>query len=179
MMSHYHKHNPLMQIVWELYTHTLCSLPAYCTVGQHIWRVEVPLIYIWIMEWHHPERVLRQLGMKQLVPLFVDMSTDLHKISLQGKWEKDWEVEHEPFIQQWANRENEVRGSPPLDGDDTYLVQYMVWYNRNTRRYITPEFVYWELMVNFMDETIVRLNIFSSFIMHAKLHNNYCCYLLP
>ena len=28
-----------------------------------------------------------------------------------------------------------------------------------------------------MDETIVRLNILSSFIMHAKLHNNYRCYV--
>ena len=37
MMSHYHKHNPLVQIVWELYTHTLGSLPAYCIAGQHIW----------------------------------------------------------------------------------------------------------------------------------------------
>ena len=85
--------------------------------------------------------------MKQPVPLIVDTSTDLHKISLQGKWEKDWEVEHAPFFKQWANRENEVRGSPLLDGDDTYLVEYMVWYNRNTRQYITPESAYWELMV--------------------------------
>ena len=147
MMSQYHKHNPLMQIVWELYIHMLGSLPAYCIVGQHIWRAEVPLIYFWIVEWHHLEWVLCQFGMKQPIPLVVDTSTDLHKISLQGKWEKDWEVEHVPFIQQWANQEKEVCGSPLLDGDDTYLVQYMVWYNRNTRRYITPKSAYWELMV--------------------------------
>ena len=78
----------------------LGSLPAYCTVGQHIWKAEVPLIYFWIVEWHHPERVLRRFGMKQPVTLVVDMSTNLHNISLQGKWEKDWEVEHAPFIQQ-------------------------------------------------------------------------------
>ena len=147
MMSHYHKHNPLMQIVWEPYTHTLGSLPAYCTAGQHIWRAEVPLIFFWIVEWHHPERVLRQFGMKQPVPSVVDTSTTLHKISLQGKWEKNWEVEHDPFIRQWANRVNVVRGSYLLDGDDTYLVEYMMWYNRHTRRYITPESAYWELMV--------------------------------
>ena len=85
--------------------------------------------------------------MKQPVPLIVDTSTDLHKISLQGKWEKDWEVEHAPFFKQWTNRENEVRGSPLLGGDDTYFVKYMVWYNRNTRQYITLESAYWELMV--------------------------------
>ena len=133
-----------MQIVWELHTHTLGSLPTYCTVRQHIWRAKMPLIYFWIVEWHHPERVLRRFGMKQPVTLVVDMSTNLHNISLQGKWEKDWEVEHDPFIWQWANRVNVVRGSSLLDGDDTYLVEYMMWYNHNTRRYITA---YWELMV--------------------------------
>ena len=107
----------------------------------------MPLIYFWIVEWHHPERVLRQFGMKQPVPSVVDTSTTLHKISLQGKWEKNWEVEHDPFIRQWANRVNVVRGSDLLDDDDTYLVEYMMWYNRHTRRYITPESAYWELMV--------------------------------
>ena len=81
------------------------------------------------------------------VPLVVDTSTALHKISLQGKWEKDWVAEHQLHIQQWANRGDEVRAAPLLDGDDTYLVEYMTWYNRNTRRYITPESAYWELMV--------------------------------
>ena len=105
------------------------------------------MIYFWIVEWHHPKGVLRQFRMKQPVPRVVDTSTTLHKISLQGKWEKNWEEEHAPFIQQWANRENVVHRSSLLDGDDTYLVEYMMWYNRNTRRYITPESVYWELMV--------------------------------
>ena len=147
MMSHYHKHNPLMRIVWEPYTHTLGSLPTYCTTGQHIWRAEVPLIYFWIMEGHHPEWVFRQFGMKQPVPLVVDTLTNLHKISLQGKWEKEWEAELAVHIQQWANRGHEVRAAPLLNDDDTYLVQYMKWYDCNIRRYITPESTYWELTV--------------------------------
>ena len=147
MMSHYHKHNPLIQIVWESYTHTLGSLPAYCTAGQHIWRAKVLLIYFWIVEGHHPDRVFRQFGMKQPIPLVVDTSTNLHRISLQGKWEKDQEVEHHVHIQQWANRGHEVCDAPLLDGDDTYLIQYMTWYDRSIRWYITPESAYWELMV--------------------------------
>ena len=146
-MSHYHKHNPLVQIVWVSYTHTLGSLPAYCTAGQHIWRAEVPLIYFWTVEGHHPKWVFRQFGMKQLVPLVVNTSTDLHKISLQGKWEKDWEAKHDVYIQQWANREHEVHATPLLDGDDTYLVEYMKWYDCSTRRYIIVESAYWELTV--------------------------------
>ena len=147
-MSHYHKHNPLVQIVSEPYTHTLGSLPAYCTAEQHIWRAEVPLIYFWIMEGHHLEQVFHQFGMKQPVPLVVNMSTDLHKISLQGKWEKDWEAKHDVYIQQWANWEHEVCAASLLDSDDMYLVECMKWYDRSTRWYITVESAYWELTLS-------------------------------
>nr|XP_023919086.1 serine/threonine-protein phosphatase 7 long form homolog [Quercus suber] len=146
------------QIVWEPYTFALASLPAYCYAGQHIWRAEVPLIYFWIVEGHHPERVLRQFGMKQPVPMVVDTSIDLHKISLQGKWEKDWVAEHDAHIQQWANRGQLVRAAPLLDGDTTYLVEYMTWYNGSTRRYITLESAYWELMVRTMLRSLRRCN---------------------
>ena len=47
-----------LQIVWEPYKNYLGSLPAYCTAGQHIWRSIVPLLHFWVVERHHPERVL-------------------------------------------------------------------------------------------------------------------------
>ena len=43
---------------------------------------------------------LPSIGMKQPVPLVMNTSTDLQKISLQGKCEKDWEAEHDVYIQQ-------------------------------------------------------------------------------
>ena len=74
-----------LQIIWEPYTNYLGSLPAYCTASQHIWRSIMPLIHFWVVEGHHPKRVLQQFGMKQGVPINVDTSTELHKITLQGK----------------------------------------------------------------------------------------------
>ncbi|KAK9994234.1 hypothetical protein SO802_023937 [Lithocarpus litseifolius] len=124
-----------MQIVWESYMQILGSLPTYCTTGQHIWRAEVPLIYFWIVEGHHPERVFYQFGMKQPLPESVDMSSNLHRISLQGKWEKDWAVEHAVHIQQWGNRGQLVHATLLLDDDTTYLVEYKRWYNGTTRRF--------------------------------------------
>ena len=61
------------------------SLPAYCMAGQHIWRSIVPLIYFLVVKGHDPKHVLRQFGMKQGIPVDVDTSTELHKITLQGK----------------------------------------------------------------------------------------------
>ena len=99
-------------------------------------------MYFCIVEGHHPERVFCQFGMKQPVPLVVDTSTDLHRISLQGKWDRDWLAEHVAHIQQWANRGQLVCAAPLLDGDTTYLVDYKRWYDRSTRWYIILESAY-------------------------------------
>ena len=97
--------------------------------------------------------------MKQPVPAVVDMLTDLHRISLQGKWDKDWVVEHVAHIQQWGNRGQLVRAAPLLDSDTMYLIEYMRWYNGSTRRYITLEFEYWEIMArqNFLPHLLKPL----------------------
>ena len=56
------------------------------------------LIYFWIVEDHHPERVFHQFGMKQAPLDLVDTLVDLHRISLQGKLERDWVQEHAIYI---------------------------------------------------------------------------------
>ena len=111
----------------------LDSLPLYCIAGQHIWKAIVSLIYFWIVEEHHPERVFCQFGMKQLPSEFVDMSVDLHKISLQGKLEKVREVEHAVNILRWANRGQLRANAPTLDWDTTFLAAYMEWYRCMTK----------------------------------------------
>ena len=68
----------------------------------------MPLIYFWIVEDHHPERVFRQFGMKQVPPDIVDTFLHLHKISLQGKLDKDWVQEHAVYIDRWAHREEHI-----------------------------------------------------------------------
>ena len=78
-----------LQIVWEPYKNYLGSLPAYCIASQHIWRSIVPLIHFCVVEGHHPKRVLRQFGMKQGILVNVDTSTELHKITLWGKHQKN------------------------------------------------------------------------------------------
>ena len=89
----------------------------------------------------------------------MDMSTDLQRISLQGKWDKDCAVEHVAHIQQWGNRGQLVRAAPLLDSDTMYLVEYMRWYNGSTRRDITLEFEYWEIMArqNFLPHLLKPL----------------------
>ncbi|XP_065621267.1 serine/threonine-protein phosphatase 7 long form homolog [Quercus suber] len=144
------------QVVWEPYRDVLDSLPPYCTAGRHIWRATVPLIYFWIVEDHHPERVFRQFGMKQAPPGLVDTSVELHRISLQGKLETDWVQQHAIYIDRWAHRGERVANAPTLDGDTTYLAAYMAEYRRSTRRYITRESAYWEILVESNVEMLLQ-----------------------
>ena len=128
---------PFIQILWEPYKDVLNSLPTYCIANQHIWRSVVPLIYFCVVKENQPKHVFRQFGIKQLPPSFVDTSAKLHMISHQGKYDKDWVVEHAFYIQQWANRGQCVCDEPILSGDMMYLYTYMKWYLKITRRFIT------------------------------------------
>ena len=76
----------------------------------------MPLIYFWIVEDHHPKRVLRQFGMKQ--------------------------APHAVYIDRWAQRGEHLADVPALDRYTTYLVAYMELYRRTTKQYITRESVY-------------------------------------
>ncbi|KAK9995441.1 hypothetical protein SO802_020127 [Lithocarpus litseifolius] len=119
------------QVVWEPYRNYLDSLPAYCTAGQHIWRSVVPLIHFWVVEGHHPERVLRQFGIKQGIPDNIDNSIELHKITLQGKHDKNWVEEHAAHIAEWAAHAKIVE-APPFHGEMSYNDKYMVWFRPRT-----------------------------------------------
>ena len=142
-----------LQIVWEPYRNYLGSLPTYCTAGQRIWRSIVPLIHFWVVEGHHPERVLRQFGMKQDVPINVDTSIALHKITLQGKHEKNWVVEHRTHIAKWTAHAT-IAEAPPFHGEMSYNDDYMVWFRPRTVRHITRETSYWDTLVSF--QTLFR-----------------------
>ncbi|KAK9997859.1 hypothetical protein SO802_017462 [Lithocarpus litseifolius] len=72
--------------------------------------------------------------MKQAPPDIVDTSVDLHRISLQGKLERDWVQKNAVYIDRWAHRGEHLTDALTLDGDTTYLAAYMESYRRTTRR---------------------------------------------
>ncbi|XP_074342534.1 serine/threonine-protein phosphatase 7 long form homolog [Apium graveolens] len=53
---------------WEPYSDIIDDLPAYYLTGRHIWRYRGPLLCIFIVETHVPDRVARQFGMVQSIP---------------------------------------------------------------------------------------------------------------
>ena len=137
----------LLQIVWEPYRNYLGSLPAYCTASQHIWRSIVPPIHFWVVEVHHPKRVLRQFRMKQGIPINVDTSTKLHKITLQGKQDRNWAEVDAMHITKWATHAT-IADAPPFYRKMSYNDEYMVWFCPRTVCHITKETLYWDTLVS-------------------------------
>ena len=80
--------------------------------------------------------------MKQGIPVNVNTSTELHKITLQGKQERNWVEEHAIHIAKWAAHAT-IADAPPFHGEMSYNDEYMVWFCPRTLRHITKENSYW------------------------------------
>ena len=51
-------------VLWQPYVgEVVDQLPDICLADQEIWRTMSPLICFDTVEWHRPERVLRQFGL--------------------------------------------------------------------------------------------------------------------
>uniref|UniRef100_A0A2N9IPV6 Aminotransferase-like plant mobile domain-containing protein n=1 Tax=Fagus sylvatica TaxID=28930 RepID=A0A2N9IPV6_FAGSY len=127
------------QVVWQPYSdEVIADLPEYCTVGKEIWRAVVPLICFHIVEKHYPDRVMRQFGMQQHIPSNVNTDEKLHSIDLRGQGQKNWEHSHAPHIELWQNRREHIASADPQVGLMDENDEYMKWYRRITRRFISP-----------------------------------------
>ena len=85
-------------VVWQLYLDVIESLPLYCTNGQASWMSLCPLICFHIVEWHRPDRVMRQFGMTQVVPAHCEFDSELHRVDLRGHPQTNWAQEHATYI---------------------------------------------------------------------------------
>ena len=77
-------------VVWEPYEGFLgedLEVAVPQIVGdRHLWYARVPMINFWMVEFHYPDRVMRQFGRMQLVPPPLPEPWEIH--------EKDMKHEH-------------------------------------------------------------------------------------
>ena len=59
-------------IVWQPYEEFLAEepdiAPPRIKEERNLWMIRVEMIHFWVVEWHYPDRVMRQFGRKQQVP---------------------------------------------------------------------------------------------------------------
>lgn len=120
----------------------LATAPPVCRDHPELFRAKVPLIYFNVVEWHRPDRVMRQFGLQQhipeITPAEVQDHARLHKITRKGaQGERRWTAMHQNMIALWNNRVPFVRRE---DQPVVNVSQYMAWYRQITRRFITTPF---------------------------------------
>ena len=109
-MSYFTKNKQLccyMQFQWEPYTtNVMSALSPICLVGSVAWCAVVSLICFQVVEWHQPDRVLRQFGLQQPIPRYHSQPQNIHGITLKGKQGENWGQLFAPMISQWNNRDD-------------------------------------------------------------------------
>ncbi|KAJ7967944.1 serine/threonine-protein phosphatase 7 long form-like [Quillaja saponaria] len=127
------------QMIWQPYTpERVASLPDVCLRDQHVWRTIAPLICYDAIEWHRPDRVLRQFGLRQGIPMDCDTEVKLHAIDRRGRHHYNWKLYHGRYIQLWEARDETIATGEPTEHPMHYHDPYMKWYRSITRRMITP-----------------------------------------
>ncbi|KAL0431482.1 UNVERIFIED_CONTAM: hypothetical protein Sradi_0774200 [Sesamum radiatum] len=88
------------QFIWQPYDLDSDVIMAYAAdFNPQLWRSSCPLIFYAIVEMHHPERVLRQFGMRQNIPEAIDTrDMSLHQISRKNRTGTDWNLQHIQYI---------------------------------------------------------------------------------
>ena len=100
----------------------------------------VPLICFDMVEWHWPDRVMRQFGHQQHIPGSCDNLPQLYKVDRKGKHDKDWASTHVKYIRLWDRRAESIFAPRLHDSDISRVAQeYMSWYKRITRQFLSPQ----------------------------------------
>ncbi|GFS31142.1 hypothetical protein Acr_00g0015870 [Actinidia rufa] len=86
-----------------------------------------------VVEWHLPDQVCRQFGLRQVVPEAPNTSPALHGIDMRGRARTDWTQFHREHIDQWHHRLEYLVVGVIDDTAMRYDDPYMVWYRRITR----------------------------------------------
>ena len=96
----------------------------------------MPLICFWLVEKHTPDRVVRQFGMVQEIPPYVDTDDAFHDIDLKGKIAVNWSEKHYGHIQVWNSRARSLCHGVRLEGAMSLAHLYFDWYGRVTWRFV-------------------------------------------
>ncbi|GFZ11319.1 hypothetical protein Acr_22g0007170 [Actinidia rufa] len=109
------------------------SFPDYCRVASDIWVSRSPLVCFEVVEWHLPDRVCRQFGLRQIIPVAANTSPELHGIDMRGRARTDWTQLHGEYIDHWHHRREYLVVGVIDAAAMRYDDPYMVWYRRITR----------------------------------------------
>ncbi|XP_065880821.1 serine/threonine-protein phosphatase 7 long form homolog [Euphorbia lathyris] len=159
------------QMIWQPYADdVIARLPPCCTSGRAIWRAVVPLICFHIVEWHQPDRVMRQFGLQQPIPVKPHQDDALHTIDLRGNQELSWLTQHASYNSLWDDRHSRVIHGEPTQDRLQYNSEYMTWYRKITRRWISPMGAAIGAVVDGIEQIYLNSGVNASLDRMADIH---------
>ncbi|XP_012834512.1 PREDICTED: uncharacterized protein LOC105955342 [Erythranthe guttata] len=111
-------------------------------VHPQLWLSSCPLIFYERVEMHRPYRVLRQFGRIQHIPPHPtdhDVEIKLHSYDRRGAGGRDWARFHRIYVDRWHGRLDSPVDYPFIEFSGPQTDPgYYEWYERHTRRLISP-----------------------------------------
>nr|XP_020177554.1 protein MAIN-LIKE 1-like [Aegilops tauschii subsp. strangulata] len=126
----------VFQVTWRPYDDERewgFTLNSMCKQDRLLWRCIVPMICVYAVEYHLPQRVAAQVGKAQRTPpagIVTDTGGyDLHQMSSQKNQSIiDWENQHARYVKEW----NEWRTRKDVERkviDWNEYEDHMLWYD--------------------------------------------------
>ncbi|KAK5844835.1 hypothetical protein PVK06_000976 [Gossypium arboreum] len=111
-------------------------IPNEYLQNPNAWYVKVPLVNFAIVEMHQLERVLRQFGFRQPIPVAPEVLDDHHKIDLR-QLHTDWPRFWSHYIQMWEDRYDYIPTREPIIVPELACVpKYMPWFRIHGKPYL-------------------------------------------
>jgi len=105
-----------------------------CMRDNEYWCSVCPLICYYIVEYHLPNRVMRQFGILQSCPPeYINTSYELHGTDRRKqRGAKNWEEKHLAYVNAWNGRGNNIVYGGPVHREAQFNI-YLDWLKQNTR----------------------------------------------
>ncbi|PPS14494.1 hypothetical protein GOBAR_AA06081 [Gossypium barbadense] len=114
-------------------------IPDEYLQNPNAWHVKVPLVNFAIVEMHQSDRVLRQFGFRQPIPMAPEVLDDHHKIDLR-QLHTDWPRFWSHYIQMWEDRYDYIPTREPIIVPELACVpEYMPWFRIHGKPYLLSE----------------------------------------
>ncbi|KAL1149207.1 hypothetical protein V6Z11_A10G176800 [Gossypium hirsutum] len=101
-----------------------------------MWCINTPVLNFSTVEWYNGDRVMRQFGCKQFMPVEPQQFADVHGKTMQGRHTLDWSVEHQCYVALWNTQYDRL---PEMDScmfDFSPSTEYMQCYMNRWRVYL-------------------------------------------
>ncbi|XP_044392128.1 serine/threonine-protein phosphatase 7 long form homolog [Triticum aestivum] len=148
------------------------DLNEMCTRDSHLWRARCPMICFFAVEWHFVDRVARQFGKRQGIPIeeSKEEMLSLHRFDRRNNQDiSDWANKHRAWIEIWNQRDTLVQSENRPHNQSAYQ-KYQVWYADRYRLKLKPGWTHeeWSELVSEDPETAEGYHTFNTAVRDTR-----------